>query len=446
MDTKFKIALFLLLFPILTNCGEDNTVNPETINIEEKEEDNNDNSTNILPLNIVEDETLSFSPTDFSNTDLSEKNKTIIEGYNTLSFDLFKLIAQDDISQNKNTFVSPFSVVQVLSLLSNGAADKGLMELQKALNYSDSIKDVNLTNVTLNNILAHASENSSFETFNSIWINEGLYVNRSFLDTSKFFYNAEVFGLKFYANDAGKAINSWCADKTHDLISQVVDEGPLDGVLSLANAVYFKNQWLYPFDENKTSQELFTNYDQSQTYVSTMQIVKNTDSLTYVSMNDCDILNIPFHNNFNMVVLMPERNVNVKDFMNSLSLTNWKDIINSLAPKNLRIFLPKFKLESDISLKTYLNKLGINEIFSNSGALSKMSPSGLFVNKVKQSSIINIDEYGAEAAAVTVMQADGSSGGHSTPPADIRIDHPFVFIIYEQNSNVILFTGCVNHL
>jgi serpin B len=62
----------------------------------------------------------------------------------------------------------------------------------------------------------------------------------------------------------------------------------------------------------------------------------------------------------------------------------------------------------------------------------------LFISFVKQNTFVNVNEEGTEAAAVTTVGIEVTSG-----PPTIRFDRPFVFVIRERLSGTILFMGKV---
>jgi serine protease inhibitor len=71
---------------------------------------------------------------------------------------------------------------------------------------------------------------------------------------------------------------------------------------------------------------------------------------------------------------------------------------------------------------------------------TRMSPLGdnLYISFVKQNTFVNVNEEGTEAAAVTTVGIEVTSG-----PPSIRFDRPFVFVIRERLTGTILFMGKV---
>ena len=70
---------------------------------------------------------------------------------------------------------------------------------------------------------------------------------------------------------------------------------------------------------------------------------------------------------------------------------------------NLKISIPKFKIESDLSLNQQLKVLGMEDMFDpNLADLSGISGArDLFVSEVLHKSFVLVNEVGSEAAAAT---------------------------------------------
>ena len=67
---------------------------------------------------------------------------------------------------------------------------------------------------------------------------------------------------------------------------------------------------------------------------------------------------------------------------------------------------------------------------------SGMGPQ-LFISEVRHKTIIEVNEEGTEAAAVTAVV-----GVKSLPPA-FRVDRPFFFAIHDDTTRTLLFMGIV---
>ena len=91
-----------------------------------------------------------------------------------------------------------------------------------------------------------------------------------------------------------------------------------------------------------------------------------------------------------------------------------------------------------------LPDLGMRLPFSNAANFSGITNAPLFISTIIHKTFIDVNEYGAEAAAVTINDMVGSSDPHQYK--DFRVDRPFVFAICERSTGAILFIGEIGEI
>lgn len=104
---------------------------------------------------------------------------------------------------------------------------------------------------------------------------------------------------------------------------------------------------------------------------------------------------------------------------------------------------PKFSIDSDLELRTVFEHLGISDLFDPKKAkLSKISrqSSNLHVSRVFHKAIIDVDEVGTVAAAVSV-----ASISNRIIPKEFVFNRPFAFMITDRLTNTLLFIGQIRH-
>ena len=62
---------------------------------------------------------------------------------------------------------------------------------------------------------------------------------------------------------------------------------------------------------------------------------------------------------------------------------------------------------------------------------------------MKHKSFVEVNEEGTEAAAVTTAAMKMTSVRQPTPPFQMIVDRPFLFVIEDNLTNAILFMGVV---
>lgn len=115
-----------------------------------------------------------------------------------------------------------------------------------------------------------------------------------------------------------------------------------------------------------------------------------------------------------------------------------------LQKTGVEIKMPRFKFSYSSILNDQLTNLGMGIAFGKTGAadFSRMSAAGLQINEVKHKTFVEVNESGTEAAAVTSVGMELTS---VQEPAPVLINRPFVFVIREMKTGLILFTGIVNN-
>jgi serpin B len=69
---------------------------------------------------------------------------------------------------------------------------------------------------------------------------------------------------------SAEQVNSWCSNKTHGKIKEILDDLSEDTIMIILNAVYFKGEWILQFNEELTKKLPFYNLGKIETNVETM--------------------------------------------------------------------------------------------------------------------------------------------------------------------------------
>lgn len=178
--------------------------------------------------------------------------------------------------------------------------------------------------------------------------------------------------------------------------------------------------------------------------------------LELTSKLNCSVLMLPFSLNdgqeLSMVILLPTKRDGLPELQAALSGPALNEIYRSLGEQQVQVELPKFSFEGSHDAKSGLLSLGLKTIFGDGAdfdrlykANSTLAKVGARVDKIIHKAKISVDETGAEAAAASMAAV--VLRNFIRPPSPVFVaDHPFLFVIRHNRSNMPLFMGRVNSL
>lgn len=393
------------------------------------------------------DEGGDIRPKERKNIELSRSEQVMTEETMDFAFRFFQQVNLSETEQ-ANWMVSPLSASMALGMITNGAEGNTLAEMKATLGFSEaSIDEMNAYYRRLLTELPDLDNTTQLGLANSIWIKEGFEVKSPFVDVNKQMYDAKVSNLDFSSPKALSTINNWCSDKTHGRITKVLEEIPESVRMYLLNALYFKGIWEedYKFDKSKTQDEDFTNADGSVTEVKMM----NQTNRYFFNYNDYFwMAQFDYGNGaYNMTVLLPDADRTLEECLEALTAENWKKWDAGCTYRTLIVKMPRFEISYKKDLIDDMWALGMKDAFNPLTAdFSNISDKDLFLGLLQQSTYLKVDEEGTEAAAVTVGGLIDSAAPPSTGPVPFHLNRPFVFMIREVSTGVILFMGKVTEM
>lgn len=369
-----------------------------------------------------------------------ELDAGVSHAYTGFGINLFRDLVEEKPAEN--LFISPTSAAFALAMTYNGAAGDTREAMATTLGVSGmSVEKVNTANKRWLEALRDTRDPKvDLALANSIWTRQGFSFRAPFFDRTGEFYGAEVRELPF--DDAALAlINDWAKRNTRGKIESILDQIEPDHVMFLVNALYFKGQWRYQFEESETRSRTFTRLDGAR--IDTPMMSQRAE-LPYLRGDNFDMVTLPYGNGrFSMVLALPDPGVSLGDLYDGLSPESWDTRIGALQETEVGVILPRFRIESDRILNESLSKRGMEIAFDPFRAdFSEMSPERLVIDFVRQKTFVEVDEEGTEAAAVTVVGVSVVCACGPTYPV-LEFDRPFFFAIQDNATGTILFMGQV---
>jgi len=368
---------------------------------------------------------------------LTSDEMRVIGASNRFAFDLLHLASKPD----SNLFLSPVSASMALGMTMNGTAGETLAQMRTALGFGDlGLDEIDASYRSLIDLLLGLDPSVEMAIGNSVWSRTGFPVRQTFLDTVKEYFEAEAEELDFSQASAPARINGWVKDATQGKIDEIVpSQIPPEVVMYLINAIYFKGTWTQQFDPKDTRDEPFHFADGS---TRSMKMMRLEATLPYRAGADYQAVDLPYGGQaFSMTVLLPRQGVSLDRLVASLDADAWTDLVGGFFGMKGTLWLPRFRMSYERTLNDDLEALGMTDAFDASVAdFGPLSPvGGLYISKVLQKSWVDVNEEGTEAAAATSVEVGLTSAGGF----QMRVDHPFLFVIRERLSGTILFVGQV---
>ena len=370
------------------------------------------------------------------------------------SLELYKTLIDDENNKNENVVCSPWSVAMVLTMLHDGANKDTAKEIRKALHFQGNSKyfEKFLHMVAYNARAKEKREMSSaaliLESANSFWAQSGYDFHEEYEELLENRFLAGLFSTDFSGNpsQAAKEINDWCSENTREQIKKFIDASDINPQqrMMLLNAVYFKARWESVFYRSETKAEWFHHADGTVSRTKMMNIKGDGKYYKYYEGDDFKALKMDYCGNAHMLILLPDEVDGLAKLESKLTLKTLRQIDNQSKGDRFKVKLPRFTFDTDSELISAMRKLGVNFAFDAAQAdFSKMTDEkSFYIDLLRQKAIIQVDEEGTVAAAIS---GAGALGGSPPKPKTFYADRPFMFLIRENTDNGILFMGRVHH-
>ena len=338
----------------------------------------------------------------------------------------------------------------------NGAEGDTYSELSGVLGYGDDIQALNDFMSALIEQLPAFDAAVEIKAANAMIVNHEIRVRDSFINllNTKYYAPVEYFDLERKTAVVNR-INNWVSNNTNGFIPRLVTENEIsdDFSAALLNSLYFKSQWSddggSPMFRSGATLKSQPFYSEGHGQVS-VDYLRTGTFLRYAKRDVYQAVEIPYASrNYVMYVLLPDINSinSMAEFLDFLTFEEWSAMRQSLktGPK-VHLQLPKIENENSFNLNGLLKRMGIDSAFVPGRAdFSKMIDSAdgnnYSVSGILQKAKIGVTEWGTEAAAVTSVVMVGDSLLPDYEEVFFTANHPYVYLIAERESGLILFEG-----
>lgn len=181
-------------------------------------------------------------------------------------------------------------------------------------------------------------------------------------------FNSEIQLLDFKkAEQSADIINNWVANKTNNMIRNIVDPSIFDKLtkIFMVNAIHFKAEWLQKFDRRLTKKDQFYLADGTTIEVDFM---RNYNGLFNYGSNtalNAIVLELPYKEpGFSMVLVLPNDKKGILTLENKLSSVDLNSITQGFVRQPVGVIVPRFKFDFHVDLKKSLKLVTLMDSFN----------------------------------------------------------------------------------
>lgn len=358
--------------------------------------------------------------------------------------------------KGSNLVFSPLSIHVVLSLIAAGSQGRTLDQMLSFLKSKTNGELNAFCSELVAIVFADGSPSGGprLSFSNGVWVDKSLSFKPSFKEIVDTVYKAASNQADFQtkAVEVTNEVNSWAEKETSGLIKEVLPSGSVDSSTRLifANALYFKGAWNDKFDASNTKDHDFHLLNGTSVQVPFMTSKKKQ---LITAFNDFKVLGLSYKQgddkrSFSMYFFLPDAKDGLPALVNKVSSESGF-LERHLPHEKVEVGefrIPKFKISFGFEASKVLKQLGLVLPFSGEEGLTEMveSPVGknLYVSSIFHKTFIEVNEEGTEAAAASaaVIMLRGLPLNNKI---DFVADHPFLFLIREDLTGVVLFIGHV---
>ena len=368
--------------------------------------------------------------------------------------DLYRLLG----AAGENTVFSPASIAAALRMALCGARGKTAAEIAAALHLSGPEAAGEGLRL-LSGGLAGASgagdardpgDGDAAVTLrapNTMWVQAGLALLPEFTGQLREAAAVTVRHADFCTapEKACAEINQLIEEQTAGKITGLLGPGTIGPLtrLVLANAVYLKAAWAYPFPAHATGDAPFYPDGAGAGAAMTVQMMRHTADLSYLRGEGYQAVLLPYRaSRLAMAVVLPDGPLS--SLAAPLAGRGLRGLLAAAERRRVALSMPRFRQRASFGLIPVLQQLGVDAAFTDRADFSGITvQERLVIGAVAHQAYINVDEQGTEAAAATAVAMRAMAVMRAPEPVTMTVDRPFLFAIIEVASGLPLFLGQV---
>lgn len=353
------------------------------------------------------------------------------------------------VNAQENAVISPFSILQALAMVDQGARGLTAQQINAVLGARSAGELASSTRALLAHLAAVTTVSGDgknkplLTNGNSLWLQSSFTVLASFASVLASDFGAAPEQVDFQAapDAARQQINQWVAQRTHGHIPDLFPAGSIDSqtLLVLANALYLDARWAQPFDTSMTADAPF--YAPSGTVQAEFMTTQDPLSAPYEQGHGYQAVELPYQDStLSLLAIMPTSQT-ITQFLSGLTAAQLASIVAGLKDQQVDVYLPRADLKLNVPLNEQLSDLGMPVAFSTSADFSGITTTPpLLIQTVEHAATFKMTEAGTIASAATGISVGAMAiAPDQTKPPVIRLNHPFLLLLRDNTTGAVLF-------
>lgn len=343
----------------------------------------------------------------------------------------------------QTTVTSPVSLQIALSMAAEGAEGQTLVELEALIgaegkDRSEAINALTTTLEVFEGDPAIVQDDELPDTplvhrADRLVLDDRLVVSQDFVDALTVHYGATA-KVTDLAGPEGKAVlDEWVNTHTGGLIPKSAIETSPDLLLVLQDAIVLAARWETPFPATLTEPLVFTLPDSTDVMVDMMTTATERDTL-YVEAQGWQAVRLPYTGGrLHADIVLPPVGTAPTELTNEL-LTELQNSLDTAQTTPVDLSMPVVDASSGLDLTSYLQRHAPAAL---AGGFGGMADGPMAIQQAVQQGVLEIDEEGTVAAAVTEISIGVS--GRLEAPIEFTVDRPYLVRIADGDTGWPLF-------
>jgi serpin B len=327
----------------------------------------------------------------------------------------------------ENIVASPLSMIYALAMLNNGASGETKAQLEALFGIdAEALTDMLSAYAKT---LPNAYGGGKIRLANAMWVRAGAPIRQEFIRTNREKLGAEVFQRTFSAA-AVRELNSWVSRQTDGMIPSILSDLPPEAWFVLVNALLFKCNWGDRY-QGTTPMD----FHAADGTVQKADMLRSMEHFYLHDENAEGFLKI-LQGHYAFAVVLPKEGMTPAEYLATLDGSALRRLLQYELYDEVHTAMPKFKAEFSRDLIPVFQKAGLTVLTGLDGIAEDA-----FVSGAVHKAVIDVNEEGVSAAAVTAIVGAGSGIPKKEKIATVIADRPYLYMIVDTDTNVPLFIG-----